>query len=1002
MSDDVEIKIGVDPSTGQAGVAALSGSFQNEFAKIRSEIQSILGPVIAILKPIQNAASELINIGAGAIKAEGGIASLSNVVNIAVLGFTALVGMMIGVVAAGFALAESAAKTVAPLKEISETTGISVSTLSALNAMAKITKTTVEALGPTFLRFEKILGANSDASTDLGKKLLQMGVDTNDPDQAIQKILEHLGQMPAGTERSTLAFELFSRSSGAYLKIADQLAKNGGTFDQLKQKMEENGTLMTDGNATAALLFEQSLTKIQNRIGGLKTKLGVELIPTFQELLDGVNSWLTNYGPNLASDIQSIAGFIEGCVYILRVIYAVIESYIQLLTMFIQNWVQVFKTAWEVVKNVASAVHGLWRILKGDIDGGWAEFKASGVDAWGAIKDGISNVITNVKAYGSAVSDNFNLSKGGAGAGKGEGDKGEGDGKKKGSAAKNTEDQEQERLKALELASHQAQKIYQSETESLQIEFDQRKISAEAFTRDMIKQADDLEAHNAAIYADEIEAINNSNMKAQAKVNAIAAVNEKLDENHIEHDKKVEKLQADHQKVLQDAERAHNQAMAEIADTADKAEIDSIKTLIDNKTVTNEQGEIKIAAIEQRSFDRRRKLLNDDLKAAGANLQERQKVKDSLAKLDEDQAVGVENSGRRKQAARKRDLDDEEKYREQMAHLAEESLKLDLDLDQQRVDKMKASGASRVEIARAEADHEKAIQNESYQQAKDGLDKSEAAMLAAAGTNEKKRADVEKQYSDLRLKEQQKHDNQIQQIDDALWKKLQSWNLRSDQSVFGVAYADKLAATGSKWQAWGAMIGGVLQNLQSQTKSFQDMFQAATDTMVSGSTAMLKSWIETGDAGSQAFRKMATNIIESIAQMMLVNAINATAWGIWDLFWDPPQAAADFAAAAEWFGGAAIAGLAGRAVAGNSFSSSSGSSSGSSSPGGGAVPSAPGSSKSSDQTKTIYETGRNQQPQVIIFHSDPSVTIQHVTSDYLKNGPTRSMIRTDIFGGPQR
>src|SRR5437870_1350648 len=100
MSDDVEIKVGVDPSSGKAGVAQLGGAFQSEFSKIRGVVESVLGPALSVIKPLQNAGAELKAVGAGAIQAQGGIFSLNNAANALVGGLTALLGIILAVVVA--------------------------------------------------------------------------------------------------------------------------------------------------------------------------------------------------------------------------------------------------------------------------------------------------------------------------------------------------------------------------------------------------------------------------------------------------------------------------------------------------------------------------------------------------------------------------------------------------------------------------------------------------------------------------------------------------------------------------------------------------------------------------------------------------------------------------------------------------------------------------------------------------------------------------------------
>lgn len=98
--------------------------------------------------------------------------------------------------------------------------------------------------------------------------------------------------------------------------------------------------------------------------------------------------------------------------------------------------------------------------------------------------------------------------------------------------------------------------------------------------------------------------------------------------------------------------------------------------------------------------------------------------------------------------------------------------------------------------------------------------------------------------------------------------------------------------------------------------------------LASGIGQMVQAWVLYGTAGPQAMRKMVASVLASVAAQSAVLAIFELAKGFAALFWNPPEAAAHFKAAALFGSLAVVSGLSGRAVAGNSFNQAVGSATG--------------------------------------------------------------------------
>jgi phage-related protein len=97
---------------------------------------------------------------------------------------------------------------------------------------------------------------------------------------------------------------------------------------------------------------------------------------------------------------------------------------------------------------------------------------------------------------------------------------------------------------------------------------------------------------------------------------------------------------------------------------------------------------------------------------------------------------------------------------------------------------------------------------------------------------------------------------------------------------------------------------------------------------------MVSAWVLYGSAGPNAMRKMVASVLAGVAAQSAVLAIFELAKGFAALFWNPPEAAAHFQAAAL-FGSIAVgAALTGRGVAGDAFNQQAGAATGGGASGG--------------------------------------------------------------------
>lgn len=168
----------------------------------------------------------------------------------------------------------------------------------------------------------------------------------------------------------------------------------------------------------------------------------------------------------------------------------------------------------------------------------------------------------------------------------------------------------------------------------------------------------------------------------------------------------------------------------------------------------------------------------------------------------------------------------------------------------------------------------------------------------------------------------------------------------------------------------------------------------AFDSFASGMGDIVEQWVLLGSAGPDAMRKLTASVLAGLAKQAAVKAIYYLAEGI-AAATNPltaSMAPGYFAAAAKMGAVAAIAGVAGRAIAGDSFKGQQGAASGAGGGGSNARP------ITIDQG--LNDRGRADKPVVIHLRGEyqPGIIVKEVKQDYERNGAMRETFRGDIGG----
>lgn len=148
--------------------------------------------------------------------------------------------------------------------------------------------------------------SGSEAFTKLG--ISQEALASMSQEELLQATIEGLAGMEEGAERSALAVELLGKAG---MDLAPLL--NEGTEEIHAQMLmaEEYGMVLSDDAVTASAVFCDSLTTLQNTIGGLKNSMMTEFMPSMSSVMDGLAMVFAGNEEGMELVEEGIDGFID-------------------------------------------------------------------------------------------------------------------------------------------------------------------------------------------------------------------------------------------------------------------------------------------------------------------------------------------------------------------------------------------------------------------------------------------------------------------------------------------------------------------------------------------------------------------------------------------------------------------------------------------------------------------------------------------------------------------
>ena len=186
----------------------------------------------------------------------------------------------------------SATKLGDELDKMSLRTGESVETLSALSFAAQISGSSIQQMENGIRRlsrnmndFQNGIGEAARAFDKLGVSVTDSSGNLRSASSFIIEVADKFNQLTSSSEQAAVAQEIFGRGGTAMLPL---LKQGSAGIKALTDRAAELGLVLSTEAATAAALFNDRITELTSSLKLATAKLGAELIPTLQPLVENI------------------------------------------------------------------------------------------------------------------------------------------------------------------------------------------------------------------------------------------------------------------------------------------------------------------------------------------------------------------------------------------------------------------------------------------------------------------------------------------------------------------------------------------------------------------------------------------------------------------------------------------------------------------------------------------------------------------------------------------
>lgn len=219
--------------------------------------------------------------------------------------FAAAIGTAaVGAAAGMYKMATSAASTADNVDKMSQKIGISREAYQELDFVLSQSGTDVDKLQSGMKTMSAQVEKNAKAFEDLGVNIKDANGETRSQEEIFYDTVNALQQMQEGTEKSTLAVQLFGKAGTELMPL---LNSEAGSLETMRQEAHDLGLVLEDELIDNGVSLTDTLDKMKRSLSSVMTQLGARLMP----IVEKAANFIIDNMPKINAVIDQIAPIIE-------------------------------------------------------------------------------------------------------------------------------------------------------------------------------------------------------------------------------------------------------------------------------------------------------------------------------------------------------------------------------------------------------------------------------------------------------------------------------------------------------------------------------------------------------------------------------------------------------------------------------------------------------------------------------------------------------------------
>ncbi len=249
-----------------------------------------------------------------------------------------------------FDMANEVSSTADNIDKMSQKIGISAEAFQEWDYVFKMSGADVSGLQTGMKELSGIIVDAGNGSESAAAKLEAVGLSLDDlagksQTEQLQTVITALQGMESGATRTTAATDLLGKSATEMAAVLNMSAEETAA---MKQEAHDYGMVMSDEAVSAGATFNDSLTRLQDTVSGLKNSFVSELLPGITMIMDGISGLVAGNDDavntlknGVQTTIETIAGILPQVVELLppmisTILTALIELFPSLMDVVIE------------------------------------------------------------------------------------------------------------------------------------------------------------------------------------------------------------------------------------------------------------------------------------------------------------------------------------------------------------------------------------------------------------------------------------------------------------------------------------------------------------------------------------------------------------------------------------------------------------------------------------------------------------------------------------------